>query len=84
MTPPTITPCKDLIDTLDRILDKGIVIDQLVWLKLSGTQIEHLPPPRVRSVSIERISVQATGERPVEYEDWRDLFPYWRRDLWSK
>ena len=84
MTPPTITPGKDLIDTLDRILDKGIVIDQLVWLKPSATQIEHLPPPRVRSVSIERISVQATGERPVESEGLENLFPYWRRDLWSK
>ena len=76
-----ITPAKDLIDTLDRILDKGIVVDNWVRISLVGGV---LPPERVRHVSVERISVQTTGQRPVESDGLENLFPYWRRDLWSK
>lgn len=76
-----ITPAKDLIDTLDRILDKGIVVDQWVRISLVGGV---LVPQPVEFVRVEKISIQTEGSRPYEGDDLTNLFPYWRRDLWSK
>lgn len=72
----------DLSEVLDRILDKGIVIDQTVRISLTGgaTTVQ----PTVEYVRIEKFSIQASGQSPKEIENLEDLFPYWRRDLWSK
>jgi hypothetical protein len=81
MNPPAIRAARDdLLDTLDRILDKGIVIDQFVNISITGA----LPPERVQRILVESISIQEYGQDAVELEDFENLFPYWRRDLWSK
>jgi len=59
-----------LIDVLDRILDKGIVVDQWIRLAANGAQLEP-------------IAVNAANIR-VETDDLSHLFAYWRRDLWTK
>jgi hypothetical protein len=73
----------DLISLLDRVLDKGIVLES--WARLS---LQETGP----AVAGNRISVESSavyvgyGTRGT----WRgdldveDLFPFWRRDLWSK
>ena len=74
-------PENDWTEVLDRILDKGIVVDQTVRISVSGISAVQ---PTVEYVRIEKFSVQASGQNPREGENLDDLFPYWRRDLWSK
>ena len=81
MTARTHIADKDFTDTLDRILDKGIVIDQLVRVTMSGITLEL---PNVEQIRIEKISIQAFGQYAIENEGLENLFPYWRRDRWSK
>ena len=72
MNPPAISAVRDdLLYTLDRILDKGIVIDQFVRISLAGA----LPPERVQRILVERISIQPYGQHAVELEDFKSLFP---------
>lgn len=81
MNPTNTFADRDLIDTLDRILDKGIVVDQWVRISLTGGALVLQP---VEFVRVEKISIQIEGQRQLEREDLTNLFPYWRRDLWSK
>jgi len=71
----------DLTDTLDRILDKGIVVNQEIVISLTGV---GLPPGAVEKVRIEKISIQPYGRFAIEIDPPEDLFPFWRRDLWTK
>lgn len=71
----------DYVDTLDRILDKGIVVDQ--YLVISQAGVFPLLPV-FDKVRIERISIQPFGASAIEIDAPGDLFPYWRRDLWTK
>jgi hypothetical protein len=80
---PLVANTDDLISLLDRVLDKGIVLES--WARLS---VQETGP----AVAGNRISVESSavyvgyGTRGT----WRgdldveDLFPFWRRDLWSK
>ena len=79
----------DLISVLDRVLDKGIVLDS--WARLS-LQESGLISVDARVPSGSRISVESSavyvgyGTRGTWREDLglEDLFPFWRRELWSK
>ena len=74
---------EDLISLLERVLDKGIVLES--WARLSL----HETGPAIAG---NRISVASSavyvgyGIRGTWREDLglEDLFPFWRRDLWSK
>ena len=82
MKSPAVTiERNDLIDTLDRILDKGIVVDLEIVISLAGV---GLPPGRVEKVRIEKISIQPHGRFAIPIDPPEDLFPFWRRDLWTK
>ena len=81
MNPHVPTADRSLVDTLDRILDKGIVIDSLMLISLEGAK---LPAGNIQAVHVEKISVQTSGQHAREPEDLANLFPFWRRDLWSK
>ena len=73
----------DLISVLDRVLDKGIVLES--WARLS---LQETGP----AITGNRISVESSavyvgyGTRGTWRQDvdMEDLFPFWRRDLWSK
>jgi hypothetical protein len=78
----------DLISVLDRVLDKGIVLES--WARLSLQESGFTADSRVPAGS--KISVESSavyvgyGTRGSWREDLEldDLFPFWRRDLWSK
>jgi hypothetical protein len=75
---------EDLIGILDRVLDKGIVVDTWIPLELQGKELWVADPhPSVISTAV---SV-GYGEHAHWEEDKKGidvLFPYWRRDLWTK
>ena len=85
---PLVANTDDLISILDRVLDKGIVLES--WARLSLQESGFAADSRIPSGS--RISVESSavyvgyGTRGTWREDveLEDLFPFWRRDLWSK
>jgi hypothetical protein len=86
---PLVANTDDLISVLDRVLDKGIVMDKWACLSL---QESPLTPADSRTASDYRITVASSavyvgyGKRGTWREDLEldDLFPFWRRQLWSK
>jgi hypothetical protein len=79
----------DLISLLDRVLDKGIVMESWARLSLqeSGFGSEDSRIPSGSRISVESSAVYVGyGKRGTWREDveLEDLFPFWRRELWSK
>jgi len=79
------TPASEsLIDVLDRVLDKSIVIEAWVQLRLQGVSAI------VDGRSIGRFEVSSAevyegyGEEGQKKDLLAHLFPYWRKDLWTK
>ena len=78
----------DLVSVLDRVLDKGIVVDAWVRLKMQGRE-QVTAGSRIAG---ERLAVASSavyvgyGERGTWREDRNvtKLFPYWRHDFRSK
>ena len=85
-----ITPnTDDLISVLDRVLDKGIVLESWARLSLqeSGFTSADSRVPSGSKISVESSAVYVGyGTRGSWREDVEldDLFPFWRRDLWSR
>ncbi len=85
---PLVANTDDLISLLDRVLDKGIVLES--WARLSLQESGFGADPRSPSAS--KISVESSavyvgyGKRGTWREDveLEDLFPFWRREFWSK
>jgi gas vesicle structural protein len=73
----------DLVSVLDRVLDKGIVVDAWVRLTLQGPEL--VTTDSRLTVSFSAVYV-GYGERGAWREDRNvaKLFPYWRRDFRSK
>jgi hypothetical protein len=73
----------DLLGVLDRVLDKGIVVEPWARLTLHGLAMEATDS----KLSVESSSIYSGYG---EYGAWREersggkLFPYWRRELWSR
>jgi hypothetical protein len=86
---PLVANTDDLISLLDRVLDKGIVLES--WARLS-LQESGFGSADSRSPSASKISVESSavyvgyGTRGTWREDveLEDLFPFWRREFWSK
>ena len=86
---PLVANTDDLISVLDRVLDKGIVMES--WARLS-LQEAGLSTVDARVPSGSRISVESSavyvgyGNRGAWREDanLERLFPFWRRDLWRQ
>jgi hypothetical protein len=86
---PLVANTDDLISVLDRVLDKGIVLES--WARLS-LQESGFTSADSRAPSDSRISVESSavyvgyGTRGTWREDLEleDLFPFWRREFWSK
>lgn len=80
---PLVANTDDLISLLDRVLDKGIVLESWARLSLQETG----PAVAGNKISVESSAVyvgygtRGTWRADLELED---LFPFWRRDLWSK
>ena len=86
---PLVANTDDFISLLDRVLDKGIVLES--WARLS-LQESGFGAADSRTRFASKISVESSavyvgyGTRGAWREDveLEDLFPFWRRDLWSK
>jgi hypothetical protein len=86
---PLVPNTDDLISVLDRVLDKGIVLDK--WASLS-LQESSLIAAESRVASDYRVTVESSAvyvgyaKRGTWREDveMEDLFPFWRREFWSK
>jgi Gas vesicle protein len=85
---PLVASTEYLISVLDRVLDKGIVLESWVRIVLNG-----LEPVSVDArLSAAGISVEASAVYLgydelgawVELDKSGNLFPCWRRDLWTK
>ncbi|HEV7674587.1 MAG TPA: gas vesicle protein GvpJ [Candidatus Angelobacter sp.] len=71
----------DLISVLDRVLDKGITIES--WVRLSLFGCDLIATDSKISVASSAIYTDY-GKVWNEDESPQDLFPFWRRELWSK
>ena len=86
---PLVANTDDLISLLDRVLDKGIVLES--WARLSVQEL-GLASVDARVPSDSKISVASSavyigyGNRGAWREDreLKHLFPYWRRELWRQ
>jgi hypothetical protein len=78
-----IASTDDLISVLDRVLDKGIVVDP--WARLT---LQSQKPFSVDSrIEVESSAVYVGYGKIGTWRhdlDVEDLFPFWRRELWSK
>ena len=86
---PLVANTDDLISVLDRVLDKGIVLE--LWARLflheSGLASTDSRIPSGSRISVESSRVYVGyGDRGTWREDRKleHLFPYWRRDLWRQ
>ncbi|HJT52341.1 MAG TPA: gas vesicle protein GvpJ [Candidatus Angelobacter sp.] len=70
-----------LVDVLDRVMDKGIVVESWMHISLHGL----IPVLNDCSLVLSSAEVyQGYGEDSRKRELLGDLFPYWRKDLWTK
>ena len=80
---PLIANTDDLISVLDRVLDKGITIES--WVRLSLFGCDLIATDAKISVTSSAVYVGygkiGTWRHDLDVED---LFPFWRRELWSK
>ena len=86
---PLVAHTDDLISVLDRVLDKGIVLESWARLSLqeSGFGVSDSRIPSGSKISVESSAVYVGyGHRGgwCEDRDLEHLFPYWRRDLWRQ
>lgn len=76
-------PLESLIDVLDRVLDKGIVIE--AWTRMYLLNVVSTNWLVHATVSLQSVEVrEGYGEDARTRELFSDLFPYWRKDLWTK
>jgi len=86
---PLVANTDDLISLLDRVLDKGIVMDKWACLSLQESSLiaaESRVPSDYR-VTVESSAVYVGyGKRGTWREDLelKDLFPFLRVDRWKK
>jgi len=75
---------EDLVSILDRVLDKGIVVETWMPVALQGKEQWVADPcPSVVSTAVSvGYAEQAHWEQDKKGVDV--LFPFWRRDLWTK
>jgi len=86
---PLVANTDDLISVLDRVLDKGIVLESWARLYLheSGLASVDARVPSGSKISVASSAVYiGYGNRGAwsQDRDLEHLFPYWRRDLWRK
>jgi len=84
---PLVASTEDWNSVLDLILDKGILFEAWVRVSLHGMQLVCVDA-RVRGAdfALEAAAVYtgyADLGRWIELDKSTNLFPYWRRDLWT-
>jgi hypothetical protein len=74
---------EDFTSILDRVLDKSIVVES--WVQI-GLQSVDLRVADARACVASSAVYSGYGDQGSwkEGKDVEDLFPFWRRDLWTK
>ncbi|HEY4676026.1 MAG TPA: gas vesicle protein GvpJ [Candidatus Angelobacter sp.] len=80
---PLVANKDDLISVLDRVLDKGIVLDASARLSVQGSDLKSTDCRVAVSQSAVYVGYGTRGSWREDMEV-EDLFPFWRRELWSK
>jgi hypothetical protein len=81
--PLRVPTSEDLVSILDRVLDKSIVMES--WIEI-GTPGAELWVADAHARIASSVVYDGYGEQG-SWKDGRDvdrLFPFWRRDLWTK
>ena len=73
----------DLVSILDRVLGKSIVIESRVVTGLRGIELGSAGA-RARLASSAVYDGYGQQESWKQGRDLDELFPFWRRDLWTK
>ena len=73
----------DLIGILDRVLDKSIVVESWIRIGLEGIELRVADARACVASSAVYVGYGDEGSWK-EGKDLEDLFPFWRRDLWTK
>lgn len=85
---PLVASTEDLMSVLDRVLDKGIIIDPWVRVNLQAVGLLTVDARLGgEKLAVESAAVYVGYEEPgiwVELDTFGNLFPFWRRDLWTK
>jgi hypothetical protein len=86
---PLVANTDDLISVLDRVLDKGIVLESWARIFLQETELASVDSriPSGSKISVESSEVYVGyGNRRTRREEreLEHLFPYWRRNLWRQ
>lgn len=79
-----VAPANSLIDVLDRVLGKSIVIEAWVRLRLEGVSA-IVDGTAIGSFVLSSAEVyEGYGKEGHKKDMLAHLFPYWRKDLWTK
>jgi hypothetical protein len=74
---------EDLISILDRVLDKSIVVESWIHVGLEGVELRVADARACVTSSSVYVGYGDRGHWQ-EAKDLENLFPFWRRDLWTK
>jgi hypothetical protein len=74
---------EDLVSILDRVLDKSIVVESWIQIGLHGVEL-RVADARACVASSAVYSGYGDQGSWKKGKDVEDLFPFWRRDLWTK
>jgi hypothetical protein len=74
---------EDLVSIRERVLDKSIVIDSVILMDLQGIQL-RMPDARAWAASTAVYAGYGNEGAWKEGKELDALFPFWRRDLWTK
>lgn len=74
---------EDVISILDRVLDRGIVVDS--WIRVGPQAADLIMADSRHCIASSSVYVgYARGGGWKQINALKELFPYWRRDLWTK
>ena len=74
---------EDLVSVLDRVLDKSIVVESSIRMGLQEVDLRVADA----KASVTSSAVYAGYGDEGSWQEGKgvkELFPYWRRDLWTK
>jgi hypothetical protein len=79
-----IATSESLIDVLDRVLDKSIVFES--WVRINVVGISMVITENIcGSFVLSSAAVyEGYGKNSRKRELIENVFPYWRKDLWTK
>ena len=79
-----VATSESLIDVLDRVLDKSIVFESWVRVKVVGISMVVTESICGSFVLNSAVIYEGYGKDSRKRELLKHVFPYWRKDWWTK